>query len=679
MLSFQELPVEILEKILVGLDFRDILSCQCVSQSLDNAVRNSPDLNYQIMLQRSGNIDNSHCTQAIAEKRDTLERSEFCWSSRALIPPGMDGEGRLANHFRVTKLLGFTDRFLIYGARETGKDEDIPTHLIYTLLPSNIDSLMNTTAAGVPAKDWVIRPPPPLKGSKLLGLATNIHESGIIVAIYGCPEEDNPQNLPIYMVVSDDNASDPTDFRHIIYVTTVYLGPPENVVSITANAEISGKNIAFVLHTSFLEEGHRYSFYGLTVVDWETGIMKTLPKEGFLPVGGPGLAFLSSKFLLVPNLLHGSIDVYHIPNPTSEASQDDRQDNPSPLILSLVASWILPELVPELNSFIDIDIQCSPNPFGDDETSSRIASSSKSSPTATPPSSPSSTPEKGTPAHVKRPYFADPQQAIMAITMKIANREPSEDDSIGLAMPRLFIHRQSLLDIFLPLWKEKLQDAVLQSPARPAQPPRDSILSIPWEDWGPERSRWLSIGRPEMIDGEPGSNLRKFCVYGQRHIVLVSSQSRSTEVLDPNDTPEKDLVTLVALLYDFNPLTSKILLQNEHALKEKEKIAQEGKEGTPLLVHSGVQLGYDPNIKHQMPYKVISPDDPNSTENRFKLQGATIFKQDLDGGVVGRLGYVRYSLPGLPGIDDIAIDARRIIQRELKNSTDTMILSLYFG
>ncbi|KAF9527488.1 hypothetical protein CPB83DRAFT_398378 [Crepidotus variabilis] len=184
MSSLQELPTELLEKILGNLGLEDLLACQLINPFFNDTIRNSVDLNYQLLLQRSGNLDNPHCRATILQKRNTLDNAEFLWSSRSFIPQKLFGEIRLTNHFRLTKLLGFTDRCLIYGAREADKDESITTHLIYTLNSSNIDNYHQNNGIGKEGKDWILPPPPHLQGSRVLGLATDIDENGVVISIH---------------------------------------------------------------------------------------------------------------------------------------------------------------------------------------------------------------------------------------------------------------------------------------------------------------------------------------------------------------------------------------------------------------------------------------------------------------------------------------------------------------
>lgn len=185
MTSFQELPAELLEKILLCLDIKDVFSCQRVSKSFHDTIQNSVDIDYHVQLQRSGHLDDSNCTRSTFGKRDALENSEFCWSSKSFIPRLISGEARLRNRFRITQLLGITDRFVIYGARDSEKDGMKTTHILYTLFPSSVDTFMHTVNAGIQPQDWILYPPDHLEGAFILGFASNLDENDMIAIVYG--------------------------------------------------------------------------------------------------------------------------------------------------------------------------------------------------------------------------------------------------------------------------------------------------------------------------------------------------------------------------------------------------------------------------------------------------------------------------------------------------------------
>lgn len=350
---------------------------------------------------------------------------------------------------------------------------------------------------------------------------------------------------------------------------------------------------------------------------------------------------------MIPNKELGTIDTYRIPLSSTIASLDADQIAPT---VTLIGSFLLPELA-EKRSFIEIDIQSSPNPIQNHPLKGTSPNIPPEAVWVLPP---------GVPAPPERSFITDPAKAIVAITTAVQDGPNEEHADNG----RLFVHRDHLLQV-LTAAQEKHDAKINQSEAQPESSNEQPIL-IPWKQWGPDWSRWLSIPQPNLVVGPPGSNLRKGCVYGQRYVQLLPPEARSSDILDPNDKVEGKLVKLVAYMYDFNRWTPKIMLQNEKAMKEKENIALLGGKGALSLTHTGIQLGYNYKTKGQMPYDVVLSGDPDPPSNKLQAEGDQIvFVQDKDG-VAGKVGYVRYSLPGFSNVDDIWVDARMILQREVR-------------
>lgn len=72
----------------------------------------------------------------------------------------------------------------------------------------------------------------------------------------------------------------PNPRRITFYLSSVDVGPSEEIHTLEANIEISGENAAIVLRAKYLVR--RLSSHAFTVVDWRTGTSKTVSYLEFL-------------------------------------------------------------------------------------------------------------------------------------------------------------------------------------------------------------------------------------------------------------------------------------------------------------------------------------------------------------------------------------------------------------
>lgn len=72
----------------------------------------------------------------------------------------------------------------------------------------------------------------------------------------------------------------PNPRRVTFYLSSVDVGPSEEIHTFEANIEISGENATIVLRAKYLETSP--SSHAFTVVDWRTGTSKTVSCLEFL-------------------------------------------------------------------------------------------------------------------------------------------------------------------------------------------------------------------------------------------------------------------------------------------------------------------------------------------------------------------------------------------------------------
>lgn len=83
MTSLLSLPYDILEKLLLSVDFCTVLVCSRVCKSLQNVVATSLPIRYAIALAARGMRDGSNRSISLAERLEMLERYELAWRELA--------------------------------------------------------------------------------------------------------------------------------------------------------------------------------------------------------------------------------------------------------------------------------------------------------------------------------------------------------------------------------------------------------------------------------------------------------------------------------------------------------------------------------------------------------------------------------------------------------------------
>lgn len=249
-----------------------------------------------------------------------------------------------------------------------------------------------------------------------------------------------------------------------------------------------------------------------------------------------GLIFLDEHLLLLPNTQRGALEVWDLPRFSSA---------PSPSVPICVLQ--LPLLAPG-RSFGPLSCRAEPSPIGAKSLALKFEQEKDSIMAK----------------RQQRPYRLKAEEAIIIFNIRIQPLQTGPHPGVALGFSHIysfFVHRKSILKIV----KERKQDDVPPPKIDIDFPSSSDLLPqpIPWEEWGPKKTRWLEA------DDVP---TRWITTTSGQRAALISSHASNTEgsgspivVLDFNEWTVKKTV------YDLKEKMRKVKEKEERRRRKLER------------------------------------------------------------------------------------------------------------
>ncbi|KAG6919492.1 hypothetical protein DXG01_005751 [Tephrocybe rancida] len=267
-------------------------------------------------------------------------------------------------------------------------------------------------------------------GRQMADFGLAIHEHDLIAVLTVTPHPTHLARFVVEIRLLQFSTGEP----HPLAQTPVLFVYRTSTLRPAIFIEIVGEHLVLVISYTarhFLVRDDR-----MYVFDWKTGTVKM--KGKFPCQSYYGVIFLSPTTLCLPNARTNTLDIWLIPSEPIDYSGGQIPMNP-------FMKLTLPTIT-ATHAIISTQCRAEPNP------------------------TPGGTP------YLSRPSHAISGDAIVIINFRIGHRLLGTIDTLAM-----YVHRHELLKICVGLQPDHTPHALLmQSP-----------VSVPWEVWGPERTRWF--------------------------------------------------------------------------------------------------------------------------------------------------------------------------------------------
>ncbi|KIL58186.1 hypothetical protein M378DRAFT_60766, partial [Amanita muscaria Koide BX008] len=318
------LPRELVERILLLLDTKSMLTCKLINREFNEIIQSSILLQYFLACKIAGVIDNPQSPLSYGERLEALKNQEDTWRR---LKPAFEMTISV-KHQTASQICRSTEG--VYFLTDDNQKDLNYCHL--TSFPQ--DNLRWTRIPGHgPALDW---------SGILVEFATALYEHDLIVNLI-TSDIGNHANMQLYsldlvLLKFSTGEYHPLAHRPRIHVQILLEVEPWVV------SEVVGDNLALIVHSrdgSFSDK--------LFIFDWKTG--RKLLQHETIENAYSSLVFVSPELLLIPNLVLSHFEVWHLP---------PQQPDPKPPIQIL--SLQIPTVSPEYSIF---ELRCygEPNPF----------------------------------------------------------------------------------------------------------------------------------------------------------------------------------------------------------------------------------------------------------------------------------------------------------------------------
>ncbi|KAF9531981.1 hypothetical protein CPB83DRAFT_50481 [Crepidotus variabilis] len=479
-LTLLSLPIELIHHILTLLDPFDLFACRLTGRFLNELIRESVPLQYDIALTLAKADDNPCSLAPLSEKLQDLQSSEESWCTLqpkfiVNVPIQHETSG-IYDLSGGTYLLGNWDK----------------RALQYMSLPTKKDDAIIWNKVSVPAT--------------IIDMGFCVFEHDLITVITTTPTGEMMAGQPLFAIEMhlleySTSRPHPQAKQHRILITnSVYERP-------AIMCETVGENLVLLLTCTGI--GGREYDDRIVMFDWRNSLLKatltSINKTYF------GFIMLAEDLVLFPNNKTNAFDIFRIPS------------RPTPDPLQCIFSLSLPALA-DGNTISHITCRAEPNPIGH---ASRLDKRHRAEARA----------EAGMnerdPFAPKRGFLSSSDEAICIFQLKLRG-EPLVIPQIGINVHfemghtfTFFIRRKSFLETV-----EKYEDSFSVAPvdvemgelagispmeedtvapappsaappngtANPNSPPINPVGSlptgprrvVPWAEWGPPASRWFN-------------------------------------------------------------------------------------------------------------------------------------------------------------------------------------------